>query len=135
MKVLYLEKRGCDFINNSDIAKVSNVGNHRVGSYDYSILGKDGEKYVVEFGHGTKRAVRTTHKKNGTPLKHHIVEIVKEYCLHIDTTYEKDGMGLRNTTIETAVWAMNLDYTLENILKVVNMFSIEQYDKIEFVEK
>lgn len=135
MKTLYLEKRGCDFYNGAGIAKVSNVGNFRVGSYNYTINGKDGKKYVVEFGHGTKRAVRTTNKRNGTPLKHHIVEIVKEYCLHIDTTYEKDGMGLRNTTIETTVWAMNLDYTLENILKVVNMFSVEQYDKIEFVEK
>lgn len=134
MKTLYLEKRGCDFINNSDIAKVSNVGNHRVGSYDYSILGKDGKKYVVEFGHGTKRAVRTTNKRNGKPLKKAIIEIANAYCLHINTMYENGGLGYRNAEMESKVWTMSLDYTLENILKVVNMFSIEQYDKIEFIE-
>lgn len=134
MKTLFLEKRGCDFYNGADIAKVSNVGNFRVGSYNYTINGKDGNKYVFEFTQGQKRKNRTTNKKNGKPLKHPILEIVKEYCLHLNATYEKDGMSWGNTIMEIAVWEMNLDYTLENILKVVNMLSVEQYDKIEFIE-
>ena len=42
-KILYLEKRGCDFLNNDyDVKVLSDVGNYRVGIYDYSIHGKNG---------------------------------------------------------------------------------------------
>ena len=45
-KTLYLEKRGCNFFKNDEINDFSNVGNYRVGSYDYSIKGKDGKTYI-----------------------------------------------------------------------------------------
>ena len=65
VKTLYLEKRGCDFFNKDNIVTVSNVGNYRVGTYDYSIIGKDGRKYVIEFTQGQKRYTRTENKRTG----------------------------------------------------------------------
>ena len=134
MKTLYLEKRGCDFFDNDNTVKISNVGNYRVGTYDYSIIGKDGIKYIIEFTRGHKRHTRTENKRTGKLLKHPITEIVNDCCLNINTQYDEGKLSYRNTKMEQIVWDMGLDYTMENILKVVNMFSVDQYDKIEFIK-
>ena len=68
-KILYLEKRGCDFLNNDyDVKVLSDVGNYRVGIYDYSIHGKNGRDYILNFGGYDKKDIER-YDKNGKELK------------------------------------------------------------------
>lgn len=117
------------------LQKKSDVGNYRVGTYDYSIIGKDGVKYIIEFTKGIKSRTRTENKRNGKPLKHPITEVINNCCLYINTQYDEGKLSYRNMQMEEIVWDMGLDYTMENILKVVNMFSADEYNKIEFINK
>ena len=80
--ILYLECRGCYFWEHDKIKDISDVGNYRVGVYDYSIHAKNGRDYVLEFGAYDRRETRTTHKKTGKPLKHPKTEIVLSNALH-----------------------------------------------------
>ena len=135
MKTLYLEKRGCDFFKNDNDVVKSNVGNYRVGSYNHSVVGTDGNEYIMEFSKGIKNHIRTENLRTGKPLKKAVVTRINNCCLCFDTEYVgMDGMSRRNLKMEETVRNMNLDYTLENILKVVNMFSVDKYDTIEFID-
>ena len=121
------------------------MGNFRVGIYDYSIKGKNGRSYILEFGTYTRYTYRKTHKVTGKPLKHEIREIDIENALHIDTEFEReetrefDGKkfmcSYRDLKLEEEIYNMNLHYTLADILKVVNYISAEQYTDIAFKER
>lgn len=130
---LFLECRGCYFFNNDKINTLSDVGNYRVGSYDNSIILKDGRKFIVEFSSYTRREMRYNHKRTGKPLKHPKYEIVLENALHIDTQYDEGKLSFRDLTIEKEIHNKKLTYTKENILKVVNELSVHQYDNIVLV--
>ena len=143
-KTLVLEKRGGDFYT-AEMREASDVGNYRVGVYDYSVKGKDGRDYIIEFGECTHYNWRKTHKVTGKPLKHEIREVIVSYGLHLDTQYERDEVdertgrkwksAWRNSKLEQEVWDMHLPYTLENILKVVNYISADEYTAVEFKEE
>ena len=134
-KTLYLEKRGCDFWEDDKIRSISDVGNYRVGSYDYSIKGKDGNDYILELGQYTKYNYRTTHKVTGKPLKKAIREVVMMYAICIDTQYENERGCWRNCGLEKELHAEPMLYTLENILAIVNKISVDTYTSIEFVNR
>ena len=145
-KTLYLEKRGGDFYDDERrLNELSDVGNFRVGIYDYSIKGKNGRNYILEFGTYTRYTYRKTHKVTGKPLKHEIREIERENALHIDTQYEReetreiDGKkfmcAYRDLNLEEDINNKKLSYTLADILKVVNYISAEQYTEIAFKER
>ena len=87
-KTLKLERRGCEYFA-PDKGR-DDVGNYRVGSYDYSIKGKDGRSYIIEFASWDARTIRKTNKRTGAPLKHPKTEIIKRNALRIDTEFEKD---------------------------------------------
>ena len=90
-KTLYLEKRGGDFYDDERrLNELSDVGNFRVGIYDYSIAAKNGRNYILEFGTYTRYTYRKTHKVTGKPLKHEIREIDIENALHIDTEFKRE---------------------------------------------
>lgn len=131
---LFIECRGCDFSPNDRINQLSDVGNYRVGVYDYSIKAKNGKTYILEFSGCDRWNYRTTNKRNGQPLKNPVRELIKERALHLDSQYdeERDGclLSFRDCTLEHDIFARNLDYTLGNILLVVNEISIKQYNNI-----
>lgn len=132
-KILYLEKRGCDFFKDDAINKLSDVGNYRVGSYDYSIHGKDGNDYILEFGRWDKKEFRTTSKKAGKELKKPILETVLINALHIDTEYENEEGCFKNSNLERKVHGKNYTFNLADILKAVNDISVETYTEIQFI--
>ena len=133
MKTLYLEKRGCDFWKDDKINNISDVGNYRVGSYDYSIKGKDGNNYILEFTNWDRYIYRKTNKRTGEPLKHEVKEILLINALHVDTEFENERGTWANLKLESKLHEKPILYTLENILKVVNEISVDHYDKVEFV--
>ena len=132
-KTLYLEKRGCNFWSDDKINNISDVGNYRVGSYDYSIKGKDGNNYVLDFTNWDRYTYRKINKRTGKPLKHEVKEILLLNALHVDTEFENERGTWSNLKLESKLHEKPMLYTLENILKVVNEISIDFYDKIEFV--
>lgn len=132
-KILYLEKRGCDFWDNDQESRsMSDVGNYRVGSYDYSIHGKDGKDYILEFGK-TDRKEYVTHAKNGRELKHPKWKIVQKNALCIDTQFENSEGAWRNSDLEKQLREKKYSYTLTDILKCVNEISTDTYTEIQFI--
>lgn len=137
MKEITLEKRGCDFFANDPINQASDIGNYRVGIYDYLIQGKDGKMYIVEFTHGKHRNYRTTNKRTGKPLKKAIVEITNNNALFIDTQYEKEETDSRtgrtwkscwrNCKLEEELYKLDLDFTIEGIETALEYITGEKY--------
>ena len=123
--VLRLEKMG---MNNNEL---NDVKNHRVRC---EIINTKGNRTVIDFSKCEIWKMRYTHKKTGKELKHPKKDIIQSVGLHIDTCeYTDNGcFGLRE--IESSVWSMGLEYTLANILKVVNLISKDQYNSIELVD-
>ena len=60
-------------------------------------------------------------------------ELVKECALHIHTFYENDRGCFGNCQFEKEIFDLLLEYTTENILKVVNMISEKQYNNVVFL--
>ena len=127
--ILYLEKRGCNFFNDEPLKEISDVGNYRVGSYNYSIAGKDGNNYIIEFTRCQKR--RFTNKRTGKPLKKYIVE--HDHKLYMSTQYENDSGCWGNVQLDEIIYKLELDYTLKDILAAVNLISKDEYTSIEFI--
>ena len=131
---LFLECRGCYFHDSDKLNKLSDVGNHRVGCYNYPIKSKDGRTYILEFITVDKKDYRYTNKRTGKQLKKPIYELVLENALHIDTEFEDEkGLSWRNSTLEREIYSQNYTYTKSNILNVVNSISIKKYNNIVLV--
>lgn len=133
-RTLFVECRGCDFFPGDKINRLSNVGNYRVGIYDYTIKAKNGKNYILEFTSCDRWNYRTTDKRNGRQLKKPVRELIKEEALHLDSQYDEKTEGgvlsFGDCALERDIFNRNLDYTLENILQVVNEISIKQYNNI-----
>ena len=132
-KTLFLECRGCYFFDKDKITELSDVGNYRIGAYNNEIKAKNGKSYVIEFVSTTRRALRKTHKKNGKPLKHPVIEITQENALCIDTQFENADGCWADLALEKEITDMKLSYTKADILTAVNYISVEQYNKIVLV--
>lgn len=142
-RLIYLERRGCDFFNGDNIREVSDVGNYRVGIYNYMLKGKDGRQYSVEFGGHDRYIYRTVNKRTGAPLKHPVKELAMKNQLYIRTYYEKieySRHGYRfiscygNVALDSEVFNMNLQFTRAGILQAINHISAEQYNSIAIVK-
>lgn len=130
-KVLFLEMRGCNFTEGSKEAQMSDIGNYRVGSYNNSIISKDGTKYIIEFGRWDRYTYRKHNKRTGAPLKKEVRELVQECALRIDTQYDDEiGLSYRNLELEKTIHNNFYSYTKSDILKAVNSFSAKQYNEI-----
>jgi len=134
---LLLERRGCEYTA-ADMGR-DDVNNYRVGSYDYSIKGKDGRRYILEFGAWDPRKLRTTNKRTGAPLKNPVYEVVKNNALYLSTQYEeteKDGFRScwRNAPMERTINGRHLDYSKAGILEAVNEISADHYDDIMWIQ-
>jgi hypothetical protein len=137
--VLFLECRGCPFMKGDKIAKLSDVGNYRVGVYSHRIKAKDGNEYILEFGSYDRKETIYTNSRTGKPLKHPKCEVVLENALHISTEYEtldskKIGLAFGNCKLEKQIHdKKEYLFTKSDILKVVNSISKKQYSKIVLV--
>ena len=136
-KILYLEKRGCNFFKGDRANKLSDIGNYRVCTPSANVEGKDGRMYFLEFTHYDKKRVRDYNLRTGAPLKKRIVEVTCENALGINTQFNEKINGIdgawRNVTMEKELDKMDFRYTKYDILTVVNMISVDTYVDIEFV--
>lgn len=136
---LFLECRGCSFMKGDKIAKLSDVGNYRVGVYSHRIEAKDGNKYILEFGSYDRKEIKYTNSRTGKPLKHPKCEVVLENALHISTEYEtldskNIGLAFGNCKLEKEIHdKKEYLFTKSDILKAVNSISKKQYNKIVLV--
>lgn len=130
MKILYLTKMGCDF-RPEDMA-ASDCGNYRLRMPE--ILTKDGKMVSGDFSRG----VRYDFSKK-KPVK------VSEWQIHTDLDYtDENGLSWRYTpdgnggnihpyTKVTQSPFYGLDYTLANILAIVNTMAADPFDSVEVV--
>lgn len=125
---LYLEKMGCDFFVDDDIAKISNLNNYRY--YTHNIELKSGEKLdTLEIGHGARYRL----DKNG-------YKYIDSFGCWFQTYYkDKDGCEWGLLEIDKQLNKGNYNngnlYTKETILKLVNSISKNQYTNIEYIER
>lgn len=133
-KILYLEKRGCDFIPGDPINTLSDIGNYRVCTAEANIAGENGKIYFLEFTGGMRYKYRTKNKFTGKPLKKAVKELINANGLWIDAQYtDEAGSSFGDSKLETEIDNQNLSYTKKNILKVVNHISKDCYTRIEFI--
>ncbi len=135
-KVLYLEKRGCNFSpSDTELLTFSDVGNYRLCTMDYNIMGKDGKMYFLEVTSCQKR--RFTNKRTGAKLKKMVVE--HNHKLYISTAYQepsKDGflMTWGNINLDSIIYNLELDYTKKDILAAVNLISSDNYTDVVIID-
>lgn len=126
-KILKFEKMG-----GSLSKEVSDVENHRIWTSEYIPL-EDGRSMLFEFSIYDKYFYRTTHKITLKPLKKPIKELQKKNALYLQVYYYKDNYCYGDIELVKHIDSMALEYNKENILKVVNMYSLEKYDKFEWL--
>lgn len=130
---LFLECRGCYFFKSDKINTLSDVGNYRVGVYQNQVVAADKRKYTLEFGSYPKYQTRYTHKKTGKQLKHPVRELVLENALHVSTEFDNERGSWADLALEKKLNGMDLTYTKENILKVVNTVSVKQFNRVVMI--
>lgn len=127
MKLLDLERRGCEFscYTEHGLLADSDVGNHRLTTPGYTIHGKDGNDYCLEFHHYNLRHYNAVSGRYKT---------IMENALWIDTAYyDADGHCHRNLELEKELRQNPVKYTQENILKMVNEIAADSFDAIRYV--
>lgn len=121
---LYIEKMGCDFYYGDPINEVSDMINHRY--YIKDIEMKDGRIIdTIEIMNGA----RYERKKGSLKVKDNFKLWLNTYF------YKENGDCVRLPEIEQNVNSLDLTYTKENVLKVINQISKNQYDVIEIIER
>jgi len=112
-KVLYLEKRGCDFRPGDNSTAFSDIGNYRVSTPDFTITGKDGKQYFVEFTRDNRY----------------------RRALFIDICYkDPNGIPWAARKIQWNEFQNeNHPYTTSGILAAVNIFSRDYYTAVRFI--
>lgn len=134
MRVLYLEKRG------GNNAELSDIKNYRVSVLEDINTNIHGSMYF-EFGRCDRWTIRTTNKRTGAPLKKSVKELVKADVMHIDTSFYKPENGgkwfscWRDCDMEQAVFDELLDYNRKSILYIVNKYAVNHFDKVAFIDE
>ena len=111
--ILYLEKRGCNFMPGDKTTAFSDIGNYRVSTPGYTVRGKDGRQYFLEF--------------------------TRDYryrrALFMDICYQdKDGVTRSNLDIKFNEFRNEKHpFTVSGILQAVNIFAAVKYTAIEFI--
>lgn len=142
-KILYLEQRGCN-----DNAIPYDIKNYRINTIENIDIIYDGKNYNMffEFTTNSHHKVRYNNKRTGEPLKHPVTETVVKNGIFVNTEFERqegfwpDGKtpyiaSYRNSKLEHEVWEKHYTYTRENILKIINAYSIEKYTKVVLIEE
>ena len=126
---LKVEKRGCDFIESEDENSiVSDMKSHRVV---LQFIDKDGILVTGYACSGYK--VRFLSKQGNRSSKPKIMH--KEMlCFDLQYCTEDGCFAYKNDEIRKIIRENDYRYIQKDLLKVINMFSKEQYDGIEFME-
>lgn len=125
---LYLEKMGCNFFVNDDIAKISDLNNYRYYTHDIEL--KSGEKLdTLEIGHGA----RYQRNKNG-------YKYIDSFGCWFQTYYkDKDGCEWGLLELDKQLNKGNYNkknvYNKKTILNLINSISKKQYTNIEYIER
>ena len=137
--ILYLEKMGCDFFNDDEIRKVSNLNNYRYYIHNIELKDnlnteklKDNKNRILdtlEVGRGA----RYLYTNNN--LKH-----VDNFGCWFNTYYRDDsnscwGLLDIDKKLNEGNYSNQNIYTKETILQLVNSISKKQYTNIEYIEK
>lgn len=133
-KTLYLEKRGCDFFAGDSIAELSDVGNYRVTTPDYTVRGKDGNMYFLEFTAGRRMVTRYINKRTGAKLKKPVTSVLLDPALYCSASYtDSNGMTWSNIKLWHMLFDNPVIYSVENILQFVNAISCDNYTAVQFI--
>lgn len=98
-----------------DDERLNDIGNFRIMSEKFQ--NKNGEETILQF---TLNAV-LERKKN-------------KKCIFVqDYVFKENGMCVGDIKFQMAVSDEELEYSLENVLKIVNRLSEETFTKIEFI--
>lgn len=138
MKTLYLEKRGCDFLPYDKRTEQSDLGNYRICTPGYDVLGKDGNMYHLSFMLRSEFRYRYRNKRTGAMLKKPVRETVYDSAMMTNCSYiDSDGACWGNSPLEIALLDdRRFKYTVVGILDAVNYICGEEvYDRIKFVER
>lgn len=134
MNTLKLEKRGCEFSPYDETVKGSDIGNYRVCTPFYDIPAKNGRQYFLEIFHYDKYITRYTNKRTGKPLSRPVKELAALNVCAVNACF-RDENGICYG--DTSIWRENHEtprpYTEQGILDIVNSFSVNHYDAIEYV--
>lgn len=123
----------------------TDIKNHRIRVIDNIDIVYQGKNYNMffEFMQCEHWKTRFTNKRNGKELKHPVRELIEKDSIAIDTQFDvpaKQGnleymASYRHSGLESEFWKEHLRYTRENILAIINKYSIEKYDRIVLVEE
>ena len=140
--VLYLQEMG---VNDNNIS--TNIKNHRIRVLKNIDIIYEGVKYNMffEFTQGAHRRLVYTNSRTGAPLKKPVEEVVVKDGVYLDTQYTtstKDSDGhtwfdsWRHLALEKEFRNEHLEYTKENILKIVNRYKIgEPFTEVCLIEE
>ena len=141
-KTLYLLEMGMDDKNIH-----TDLQNHRVRVLENIDIEYKGTKYNMffEFLQATHYNYRKTNKRTGEPLKKMVQELIIKDGLSLDTQFEREEhderfnrtwtSSWRKADLEKEFWDMHLEFTRANVLKVVNAYLLEKYDKVVLVHE
>jgi len=144
-KTLYLREMGMD-----DQNIPGDIKNHRIRvieRIDIAYKRRVIRNFFFEFTAVNPRyTYRTTNKITGKPLKHAVKEIANINGIGIDTQFEIEEIysqhdkhvfqaSYRHGEMEKELYAANYSYTRADILRIINLFALENYNNIVLVEE
>ncbi len=132
-KSLYLERRGCEFLQSDPACDKSDVGNYRLVTPGYTVKGKNGLDYCIELSK-CEHYRYITKNKNGTVRKHPKKELLHDCTFTASFCYQNERGCWGDLDADRLIWEACADYTEAGILEQINRISAEQYDSIIYCE-
>lgn len=127
-KILFLEKRGCNFWENDPINEISDLKNYRLIT---KIVDRDFRNMTVEIGNGYKYRYyykNNPDKKLKNPIQEH------DHKLMIDTYINNYNGCFSIPEYEKEVYKKDYIYNSPDLLAAINSISCDTYNKIIFCD-
>ena len=120
---------GCNFWNDDELKKVSDLENYRLR---LDFIDKDNNYIIGDVSRGYKNRF---YKKNGEPLKKYVRSHNNLLTTDFQIETEYGTYCYKTTIINDYIDKHDLRYNSKDLLQLINYLSIDQYDKIEVVER
>ena len=127
-KILFLEKRGCNFWENDPINEVSDLKNYRLIT---KIVDRDFRNMTVEIGRCYKYRLyykNNPDKRLKKPIREH------DYKLNIRTYINNYNGCFSILKYENEVFTKDYTYNSHDLLAAINSISCDHYDKLIFCD-